>query len=142
MKVHNWYDILVNHWIFSDFSEEEIEYLLLDSFSSELEVQKGEIVAREGEKARAVFVVGSGLLDAVRKPDKGRRTYSIRLKRGDSFGETEVLEHRVYDATVSAKEDSLLLEVSGEAFLGILSRHPEAELKLLLKVSDTLEGSF
>lgn len=142
MKVRNWYEILAKHWIFSEFSEEEIEYLLLDSFSSELELRKGDIVAREGEKARCVFVVGSGLLEAERKPDKGRRSYSIKLRQGDSFGEAEVLEHRAHEVTVSVKENSVVLEISGEAFLNILSKHPKAEVKLLLKVSDGLESSL
>ncbi len=63
------------------------------------------------------------------------------MKEEEFFGEMAVLERRLRSATVTAKEQCLLLEVNGEEFRKLLETHPDMRSQVYAKMSTRLGQS-
>jgi CRP-like cAMP-binding protein len=63
------------------------------------------------------------------------------LKEWEFFGEMAVLERKPRSATVTAREDCLVLEVKEEEFLKLLEAHPDMQAKVRAKMSERVSQS-
>ncbi len=69
----------------------------------------GEIVCKEGDLGREMFVVRAGLVEVrKRAKDHGRETALATLKGGDCFGEMSLIDVQPRSATVFAREPTEL----------------------------------
>ncbi|BAS26640.1 Crp/Fnr family transcriptional regulator [Limnochorda pilosa] len=98
----------------------------------------GEVVFREGEPVRAIYLVGRGMVKAATADGEGREQILSVLARGDLFPHVGLLEGGGYPATATCLEESELGEVSRAAFLAVLSRNPDLTVRLLLLFSQRL----
>ena len=107
---------------------------LLDS-ASRLEVEAActkisiptqQLVYEQGTPANAVYIVSSGLVEAItQSPDK-KQTRSIGfMGRGDFFGDLAVLTGQPRLATVRSCEATDLLQIEKLAFLHLLEKIPK-----------------
>lgn len=104
-----------------------------------IRVGAGELVVRQGDEGRRLYVVESGALDVVVTAGEGLRLPVARLGPGDHFGEMSLLAGIPVSADVVAAEPSVLYAVSAEDFDRLLRHDPDLmallarELALRLK---------
>jgi CRP/FNR family transcriptional regulator, cyclic AMP receptor protein len=69
----------------------------------------GDVVCKEGELGREMFVVRAGLVEVrKRSRDQGRETVLAQLKEGDCFGEMSLIDVQPRSATVFVQEPTEL----------------------------------
>jgi len=88
-----------------------------------LNVQSGQTVTEDGEYCDSLYLVGEGKLVSQITSD----TETIRLgslKKGDIFGEVNILDPGPSTSTVIATEDSMLHVLSHDAFQRLEKPHP------------------
>jgi CRP-like cAMP-binding protein len=86
-------------------------------------VRAGQAVVRQGERARAFYVVRRGVLAVVEEdPETGADRRTIRtLGRGEAFGELGLVEGGPRMATVRATEDAEVFEIDKGTFDELLA---------------------
>lgn len=82
--------------------------------------RKGEVVARRGEKADAMYFIVSGEVE-VELADAD----DVKLRQGDFFGEIALLTGEERNATVRACEDTQLLVLDAHDLDRLMNRVPE-----------------
>jgi voltage-gated potassium channel len=82
--------------------------------------RKGEVIARRGEKAEAMYFIVSGEVD-VELPDAD----DVKLGQGEFFGEIALLTGEERNATVRACDDTQLLVLDAHDLDRLMSRVPE-----------------
>ena len=113
--------------LFAPFTE--AERMEIATHARERHFGRGEHVINEGEVGHTFFVVTRGSLTVM-----SGQTHVARLVRGNYFGEMSLLTGEPRTATVTAHEDSVLLELDREAF----GRHFAEREGLAQKLADVL----
>lgn len=112
----------------------------------------GELVFREGEEAREMYVVVSGEMEVVKRSKHGVDARVALLGPGDWFGEMSILDVQPRSATVRALAPARLLRITA-AELDALYRHDlkayalivlnlARELSRRLRVADGILADF
>ncbi len=115
--------------LFAPFTE--AERMEIATHARERHFGRGEHVINEGEDGHTFFVVTRGSLSVM----AGKANTEVaRLARGNYFGEMSLLTGEPRTATVTAHEDSVLLELDREAF----GRHFAEHQGLAQKLADVL----
>jgi CRP/FNR family transcriptional regulator, cyclic AMP receptor protein len=93
----------------------------------------GDVVLRDGAAADFFYVVlrGEGEL----REEGG----ALRLRSGEYFGETALLDGRNQSATVVATDELQVLRLPGAGFLRLLRRNPAIAFALLKHVGDRVQ---
>ena len=137
-KKFDWKGLLAHHTVFGCLGETETAVLLGVEASQEKSVASGKEIVRQGEAGDSCFVVGAGSLRVEVDTPGGSRVTLTTLRKGDVFGEIAVLDRRVRSASVTAAQDSVLLEIDGAALRDTIVGHPDLELSLLVSLTDKL----
>ncbi len=85
----------------------------------------GEQVIRQGESGESMFVLLSGLVAVTSCDEDGPLVQISELAAGDYFGEMSLMTGAPRTATVTAREETRVLEIGRETFRHILERRPE-----------------
>jgi small-conductance mechanosensitive channel/CRP-like cAMP-binding protein len=83
----------------------------------------GEAIVRQGEAGESMFVIRSGRAAVVLEPD--RREVAV-IERGGYFGEMSMLTGDPRTATVLARGDTRVFEISAELFRRLAASYPHA----------------
>jgi small-conductance mechanosensitive channel/CRP-like cAMP-binding protein len=94
----------------------------LASAARELLFADGEMIVREGERGGSMFVVITGRVEVVVGPE---RRVVATTEAGGYFGEMSLLTGESRTATVVARGDSTVLEITGDAFRAYVQTRPE-----------------
>jgi CRP-like cAMP-binding protein len=94
------------------------------------EVASGEVILREGASGDGLFVVLQGRM----KVELAGQSLAV-LQEGDVFGEISLLSRGVASATVTADGPAKLLRLPREAFLELISTHPQA-LEVISEIAE------
>jgi len=106
--------------VLAGLSDELLEQLAAEA--GEVTVRAGEWLFREGERAESLYVIRTGRLEVVAE---GPPETLIRLlRRGDALGELALLHAGLRSASVRARRDSDLLELSRERFEALIRDVP------------------
>ncbi len=108
--------------------EETLERLARDS--REVALQAGEVLFREGDPGRAMYVVLEGRV-GVRKGEKEIAEGGA----GNYHGEMALIESKVRSATVYALASTLLAEITEERFREHVTTSPEALMAMMQTIS-------
>ncbi len=92
----------------------------------------GDVVVREGDRARDMFVVASGRV-VVRKGKAGVELG--HLPAGEVFGEVALIDARPRSATVAACEMAELMVLSAETFATLGRVEPDAHLRIVTNIA-------
>ncbi len=98
--------------LFGALSDEFLEHL-----TTTLSVQRvlvGDLVFREGDPAREMYVVLDGEMEVLKKSRRGRDTRVAILGPNDCFGEMSIIDMQPRSATVRALGATRLLRISTE----------------------------
>jgi CRP/FNR family transcriptional regulator, cyclic AMP receptor protein len=139
MKSFDWYKLLRGHPIFASLTEEELTHLLGEEVSQERVYSEGAVILRESESGDSIFLIGSGSVQVALLSTTGPRILLAVIPSGEIFGEMAVLERKPRSATVTAKEDCVVLEIPGKEIRTLLEAHPDIEVKLYTEVRDRLK---
>lgn len=102
------------------FSEEGRRLFLAAARPREL--GKRDILFREGEEGRAVYVLERGRLQVYKLAPDGREVSVRVIRPGELFGEVVLFEYTTYPATAAAIIPSTVLVVAAAAFERLLDR--------------------
>jgi CRP/FNR family cyclic AMP-dependent transcriptional regulator len=94
----------------------------------------GDIIVREGDLGREMYVIRRGRVEVTRSHD-GRNVVLATLERGSFFGEMSLLEAEPRSATVRAKGDTELLVIEPGTLLLKIRRDPTFAFEMLQHMS-------
>ena len=95
----------------------------------------GEVITRQGEQGRSMFVVQSGEVEVV--IDEGDRELRLStLQKGDVFGEMALFTGSPRSATVRAVGEARVLTVDRRGFLRRVHEDPSVAFRILQKLSE------
>jgi len=136
--------------LFGAISDEVLQFLAAKL--TVLMTKSGDVVFREGDPARDLFVVMSGEMEVQKRSHSGVDARVALLGPGDWFGEMSILDVQPRSATVRVLAPSRLLRISASD-LDALYRHDTKaysiivlniarELSRRLRVADGLLADF
>jgi len=89
-------------------------------------VEPNEFVYAQGDPADAIYIVASGVVEALTISPDGQRTRTVGIMgRGDFFGDLGVLTGQPRMAAVRALEPTALLRIEKLTFLHLLEKNPK-----------------
>lgn len=123
--------------LFGGLSAEALSFL--DSRMVPMSVAPGEIVFREGDSGRELYVLMSGEMEVLKHSERHHADARVAmLGAGDWFGEMGVISLQQHCATVRAVSSSVLLKISA-ATIDELYRHDlKAYVLLVLNIAREL----
>ncbi len=98
----------------------------------------GDVVMREGDHARELFVVLGGELEVLRRSKGGVEGRVAILGPGSWAGEMSILDTQPRSATVRALAPSVLVRITAEDFDHLYRRDPRAYLMVTLNIAREL----
>jgi tetratricopeptide (TPR) repeat protein len=111
-----------SHPLFAEMSDEEFGDVV--NKTKFRRFPKENIVIKEGEAGRSLFMIYSGKVDVyVKDAQKGIAEKVARLGKDNFFGEGGFLTGRPRSATILTIEDSILLELSKEDLDDVVKKH-------------------
>lgn len=99
--------------------------------------QDGDVIVREGEDGREMYVIQRGEVVVTKRIDD-REVEIARLNRGDFFGEMSLLESIPRYATVTAVGATTLLVIKPGSLLLKIRRNPTFAFEMLQQMSRRL----
>ncbi len=100
-------------------------------------VKAGDLVFREGDAGRTMFVVRKGRVRISRRLRGGTKTFAV-LGPGEFFGEVAILNTEARSASAEALEDVQLLELEAQLVQKMVVDEPEIALRILRKLTQRL----
>jgi CRP-like cAMP-binding protein len=113
---------------FADMSSEEISAFITST--ERRTFPAGEVVIEQGKEGRSLFIVTRGVLRVETTGASGGVLRMGVLTMGDVFGEVAFLTGRPRTATVISETASECLEITTEAWQGVLGRFPRVRKQL------------
>jgi CRP-like cAMP-binding protein len=109
--------------IFAGASQPMLERLAKSA--TELVLEPGTTVIRQGDEADALYVLTDGKVEVTSRRARGRKEHHIRYMTGPSYmGEIGLLQGIARTATVTAIEPARLWRIDGDAFLEAVTQQP------------------
>ncbi len=101
-----------------------------------------QIIIREGEYSKEVFLVIAGKVVVTEKVDKGSYKVLNSLGPGEIFGEMAMLENTARSATLIAASPCKLLALTPQNFGKIFKAHPRWAFKILGALGKRIQTAF
>ncbi|MGC9098215.1 MAG: Crp/Fnr family transcriptional regulator [Dictyoglomus sp.] len=124
---------LKNVPLFEDFSDEELEKLLV--ISKEKTYPKDAVIFQKGDLGNFFFLICSGRVKVIIETEEGKEGILSILYPTEFFGEMSLLDGELRSATVVALEETRVIIIERNDFLILLYKHPELALKILKTLS-------
>jgi len=86
-----------------------------------------EVIVREGEPGRSLFLIENGTVEVHTTDPAGRLVVLAELGPGDFFGEVAVLTGRPRTATILAREPVTVIEITREDLEAVVRDYPEVK---------------
>ncbi len=102
---------------------------------SRKKVEAQQIIVASGDKSTDVYFIVSGKVRATMYTPSGREVSYQDIHAGNMFGEMAAIDQMQRSTHVVAIEDTVLLRLSRNHFLEIISSHPSVGLATLHKVT-------
>lgn len=119
-------------------TDEGIESLLADATTRRLE--PSEVFIVEGEPSSSAYLIIEGDVEIVRSTGDGEVVVATR-GAGELVGEMGLLMEARRNATVRARGEVLIMEISAPAFQAILQSRPETAIALVRTVWNRLQAA-
>ena len=100
----------------------------------------GEYIFREGESAAFAYVIKSGTVEITKHSTEGEQVLA-ELSAPTIFGEMALIDGNPRSAGARAKVNTVVTEVTAEAFENYLSQNPEAAVRIMKNISENLRIS-
>ncbi|MEQ1859130.1 MAG: Crp/Fnr family transcriptional regulator [Chthoniobacteraceae bacterium] len=100
--------------------------------------RRGDVLFREGEKARGFFIIRHGAVNVHRIGADGAEKVIHVFRAGQSFAEGALASEGGYPASARVVEDCELLFVPREEFLALIRSHADIALRMIGSMSQHL----
>jgi hemolysin D len=100
----------------------------------------GEYIFREGESAAYAYVIKSGTVEITKHSTAGEQVLA-ELAAPTIFGEMALIDGNPRSAGARANADTVVTEVTAEAFVKYLKQNPEAGVRIMKNISNNLRTS-
>ena len=98
----------------------------VDSACRQISYEADQMIYRQGDESHAVFIVASGVVEALTHSPDGKQTRSLAyMRKGDFFGDLGVLTAHPRMASVRTCEPSQVLEIEKLRFIQLLDKIPK-----------------
>ena len=125
-------NFLKNIDIFSSLEIEEINNFI--SMFKIKEVEKDEILFKQGDQGNELFIVKYGKISSLIDTVDNKKHEVATFSDGDFFGEMSIFDQSPRSATCLAKEKSLLLSLHKNNFYNIIISFPATAIKIMHKM--------
>lgn len=123
------------------FAKLDASKLKLLAFTSELvNYQDGDVLFHFGDGADSAYVIMQGAVDITVETNTGFIVAST-LQQDQLFGEMALLNNAPRNATLKAKGELLVMKISADMFLQLLSENSEMALDVMRQLSAKLATS-
>jgi diguanylate cyclase (GGDEF)-like protein len=129
---------LANSPLFSSMSQ--LEFNAVTAFMERRNYKAGECVFHEGDEGEDMFVLISGSLTAQKRQSDGTMRWMFNISPGSFLGEMSIIMNEPRSATITAKEDSMLMVLQGIDFYRIIFEHPIIGIKMLDSIGSVQSG--
>ncbi|MGH7769342.1 MAG: cyclic nucleotide-binding domain-containing protein [Candidatus Binatia bacterium] len=123
--------------LFAGVNRRHLGKLLVKVF--EKEYRAGEIIFREGDPGKALFIVLDGKISIARAADGFEKPLAL-LGPGSYFGELALIDDQPRFAGARADEDSILLIMYKSHFDELIEGHQTLAIKVMENLLKTLAG--
>lgn len=103
-------------------------------------VAKGEVLFRENESGREMYVLQSGKVRLTRVV-RGEEQVLADLTAGEFFGEMSILNDKPRSATATVMEDAQLLALDPKTFEAMIKANTEIAVRMIKKLARRLDGA-
>jgi CRP/FNR family cyclic AMP-dependent transcriptional regulator len=131
-------DVLKTSPLFEMLSQPELE--VLAELSKLRRYAPGDIVFEEGDLGDSLYVIVMGQLDVVKRVDPSGERLLATLKDRDFFGEMSLVDKEYRSATVRAKSEAQLLQLSAENLVAFRRTYKDGFAFLLINIARVLSG--
>jgi SulP family sulfate permease len=108
------------------------ELAVVKSLLVRREYRKGDVVVREGEKGKELYIVVQGSASVtLHLPGEDRHMRLVAFSMGTVFGEVAMMDEEERSATVEADEDLVCYVLAHESYVTLTREHPAIAIKLL-----------
>lgn len=129
-------EVLKGVYLFKELRPDEMDLIL--SIAKEKKFKKDNLIFSEGEPGNAFYLIVSGSVRiSTVVPGVGEEALAI-LKPGEYFGEMALIDDAPRSASAIANEASLLVSITKEDFLNLISENNALGYKLLWVFTRTL----
>jgi CRP-like cAMP-binding protein len=97
----------------------------------------GTVVAKQGESGRSMYIVRAGEL-IVKRQVFGGPVRVVRIKPGDFFGETTLIEIHPMSASVVVEQDATLYRLTNRDLYRLYQEDPQAYVMVVMNLSREL----
>jgi len=125
---------LENSPLFRDLSIEE--YNIIAEAFKPIHAAKQDIIFKEGDTGEDLFILISGTLSASGLQSDGTQRWLFDILPGDFFGEMSIIAHEPRSATITAKENSVVMMLRSIDFYRIITYNPAIGFKILKAISN------
>lgn len=122
---------------FSHLNPEDLE--LLNDHKQVLQLKKGQVIFREGQRAQGVYCIREGAVKVFREGHDGRELITRFVFPGEFVGLKAIISGAPYVASAMAMEDSSMCFISKNDFYQIMVRYPEFTRVLAVSLTKMLE---
>ena len=106
------------------------EQLLLQYGATEINLEKGQHLFHEKERAANYYQVKSGKIKMFNLNSEGKLFTQGMFEAGESFGEPPLFDDTTYPACTIAEENTCLFKLTKARFFKLLKENPEIHFKL------------
>jgi CRP-like cAMP-binding protein len=100
--------------------------LEIDGACAKASFPPNQVIYGQGDESEAIYIIVSGVVEAVTHSPDGRQTRSLGfMSRGDFFGDLGVLTNHPRLATIRSCEPLQVLKIEKTAFLQLLEKIPK-----------------
>lgn len=92
----------------------------------EIEYKKNSIIINQGDNTRSLFILLEGRIKVTALDEDGHQTVFSFLDKDDYFGELSLLDDAPRSATITALEDTHVLQLAYPQFQEFIDKHPDA----------------
>jgi signal transduction histidine kinase len=127
------------HHIFPDLSHPEIQ--ALQAAAQEQSYAPGDVLCREGEVGRRLFIISEGEAEIFVKADGDQLILVKKVFPTEYFGEMALINDAPRAATVRAITQCKTLEIDRDAFLEVVDTNPALLRAIVKQISDLLRNN-
>ena len=124
MAKNDYHEYLKQVPLFADLDGDELDHVA--QAATDLQLDAGDVLMREGAMAHEMVVVVDGTLEVTRDGE-----HVADIGPGGFAGEMALVTRSHRNSTVTTKTDCSVLHIDGRAFSALLSEVPEIAVKML-----------
>ena len=124
--------------LFEMLSNQELEYVA--ELSRPRKFTAGQVVFEEGELGDSLYVIVSGEVEVLKRDDKGNPQLIARLGPPEFFGEMSLIDKEYRSATVRARSDAELLQLTAENLTTFRKQHRDGFTFVVINIARVLSA--